>query len=137
MKILVYTRTPPDDDLRISLEARYRAVDDRLLFREATAHADGDLESCDLVVVDDDFPYVADDYRGAGFNVERFDRQEAVVDEPPEPEGPSSALDPDDFASPTAYDAAVAGELSPDDLEGREPAGKTGYTTAQVRDLVT
>lgn len=50
-----------------------------------------------------------------------------------EPE--AGALDADAFAHPKALEVAEEAGLTAADLEGVEPAGKTGYTTGQVREL--
>lgn len=137
MDILVYTRNSRIGELEDDLRERF-AAEDRLRFRNADAHTVGEIEACDLVLVDDDFPFVAQDYRGAEVapTVELFEASEVGAPEPPEPVGPSEDLHPDDFASHTAFDAAVEGGLGPADFEGVEPRGVTGYTTAQIREMV-
>lgn len=138
MNVLVYTRNSLIGELRPTFEARFSGTGDRVRFRNADAHAEGDVEACDVVLVDDDFPQVADDYRGVTFDghtpeVNLFRAAEVGHDAPvPEPE---QDLPRDAFASTTAYDTAVEAGLSMDDLGDLEPAGKTGYTTAQVRQM--
>ena len=137
MDILVYTRNERVEEFAPHFEARFE--DRSVAFRNAGAHERGQVEDCALVCVDDRYPLVAEDYRESDAfegRVELFDANEVGAPEPPEPEGGSEGLDPDAFASPTAHDAAVEGGLGPDDLEGVEPRGKTGYTTAQIREMV-
>lgn len=55
------------------------------------------------------------------------------------PEGPEESsggeLDASAFASEAALEVAQAAELTASDFEGVEPAGKTGYTAGQVREM--
>lgn len=139
MDVLVYAR---GDCLERAVDAfsaplTYR---DHIEPRNAAAHADGQVEPADRVHVDDRYPWIADDYRDRSDvfvgEVELFDAGELGAPEPPEPDGDAVALDADAFASPTAHDVAVEAGLGPDAFDGVEPAGKTGYTTAQVREMV-
>lgn len=133
MKVLVYVRHGREDEALEHFREEYPAS--AVHVRNGNRHAEGQYEPCDLLLVDDGLPLVAEDYR-EGYvecEVRLFDANElgtAYATEPPE-----DAFR-EQFASATAYETAVDAGLSADDLEGLEPAGKTGYTTAQVRGLV-
>lgn len=136
MDVLVFTRNSRIAEHADLFRDEFSGEGEFVRFRNADAHAAGDREPADIVLVDDDFPHVADDYRRTDATVELFDAGELGAPEPPDPEGDAVALDADAFASPTAHDVAVEAGLGPDAFDGVEPAGKTGYTTAQVRETV-
>lgn len=133
-RVLVYAR---HDQLGKALErARGDHPDAELLPRNASAYTEGQTEAADRVLVDNRYPEIADDYRDAEPAVDLFSwdgRGEEEADVPDEEEVPEPFRE--QFASQTAYEEAEGAGLEPPDLEGVEPAGKTGYTTAQIRDL--
>lgn len=51
--------------------------------------------------------------------------------DPPEP-----PLEDVDFASDEAAELAFGEDLEPEDFEGRDPSGKTGHTTKDVRAVI-
>lgn len=128
-KILVYLPNRNTDLAFEHFGARF--PDAEIHPRNVRAHATGQIEPCDLCLVDDRYPYVADEYGQRGYETRVFDINELEV-EPVEEDEPFRQQ----FASPTAYDEAIEAGLTADDLEGLEPAGKTGYTTAQIRGIV-
>lgn len=148
MPVLVYAR--PDDLPEATEAAEEDRPDAAVLGRNAVAHAEGQLEDADLVLVDDRFPAVYEDYEQSGREVELFnlDGRATPDPEPEQDEGEGESTDADvpdedevpglfrdQFASPTAYEEAQEAGLEPPHFDGVEPAGKTGYTTAQVREL--
>lgn len=147
-RVLVYAR---HSDLDAALE-RVSEVhrDAEVVPRNAGAYAEGQTEPADLVLVDAQFPAVYEDYEQSGREVELFnlDGRATPDPEPEQDEGEEESTDADvpdedevpglfrdQFASPTAYEAAQGSGLEPPHFDGVEPAGKTGYTTAQVREL--
>lgn len=132
MLAVCYTRNHRVDDCLAHFSERL-GPDDRIRGANGAAFVSGQIADCDLALIDDDFPQIADEYRAAGVEVELF-RFDELGEEPPE-EADASELDEQAFASPTAFDVAVEAGLGPEDFDPHEPAGKTGYTTAQVREL--
>lgn len=128
--ILVYLPNGKVPEGQTHFGARFPDAD--LQFRNVHRHEEGQLEDASLVLVDDRYPTVGEEYRESEreVEVEYFDVGE-LGEEPVPQDEPFRDL----FASTKAADLAE-GELSREDLEGVEPAGKTGYTTAQVRELV-
>lgn len=128
-KILVYLPNRDTDLAEEHFGERFPDAD--IQPRNVRAHAHGQVEECDLCLVDDRYPHVADDFGEAGFEARYFDINELEVE-------PVEEVEPfrQQFASATAYDEALEGGIESGDLDDIEPAGKTGYTTAQVRGLV-
>lgn len=102
MRILLYTRNSRVPDC---LEAFGEATgeDDDLRGRNASAHAEGQIETCDRVLVDDDFPAIYEEYLEADAEAELFTYAE-VVGEAPETEAETAATGEDDEADVEAYD---------------------------------
>lgn len=84
MKILVYARNADLSD--VQERVRDRHPDAELLPRHAPAHVEGQLESADLVLVDDRFPQVAEEYEDAGVEARVFDVFEPSSEPEPLPE---------------------------------------------------
>lgn len=133
MKVLVYARRSRQDEALEHFKGEYPGS--RVFVRNGESHAKGQYEFCDVLLVDDGLPLVAEDYR-EGYvdcDVRLFDVNELGTEYAT---GPAPDAFREQFASATAYELADGAGLTPDDLEGMEPAGKTGYTSAQVRGII-
>lgn len=132
-RVLLYGRNADLPDLLTRFEGEHPDAD--VVPRNAAAHTEGQLEEADLVLVDDRYAHVAEEYSDAGHEVKVFSFQ----GRDPAAEVPSPGEVPDRFedifASTTAYEEAVDAGLEPPDFEAVEPAGKTGITTSQVREI--
>lgn len=102
MRILVYART---DDLDPLVEAvRDDHPDAAVLPRNAAAHVEGQLEACDLCVVENSFPQVAADYEGkAEVQVVSAQGRSAELAEEPDVPEPAEAPEWDLQMDPETY----------------------------------
>lgn len=130
MDVLVYTRQEHHTEA-LEVFAEPLGTGDTIHPRNASAYTEGQTEPCDLARIDDRYPWIVEDFEGAGIEVETFDINALGVDS----EEAAPGLDAVDFAHPAAREAAEEGALGPEDFVGVEPSGKTGYTTAQVREM--
>lgn len=122
-----------DRERRVSEAERERGFNTRGTHRRRTSRSSGvTIRRGHRVIPVDNAPeHVQEDYEKmlrSGDVEDKMDRGDAVQDK---------ALDPGLFASDTALELAIERDLTPDDLMGVEPSGKTGLTAADVRSVKT